>query len=89
MTFANFRRHFCLSQLGGGGLLLASIGQRPGVLASAKHRMDSHTENCPIQNDNSAKVGKLYLRVWTEIIPSKEGLLIDRRGGLGLLKIPL
>lgn len=59
------------------------------MLASAKHRMDSHTENCPIQNDNSAKVGKLYLRVWTEIIPSKEGLLIDRRGGLGLLKIPL
>ena len=55
------------------------VDMRDAAKHSAKHRIDPTTENYPTHNDNRAKVGKLWLRVWRETVPSKEGVLIDRR----------
>lgn len=51
-TFGDVWRHFELSQLGGGGLLLASIGYRPRMVPNALPctRCPPYTKNCPAPN---------------------------------------
>ena len=75
-----FWRHFCLPHLGRRKITsIYWVDMRDAAKHSAKHRIDPTTENYPTHHDNRAKVGKLWLRVWREIVPSKEGVLIDRR----------
>lgn len=49
------------------------VDVRDAAKHSAKHRVDPTTENSSTQNDNRAKVGRLWPRVWREIYHLRKG----------------
>ena len=65
-TFGNARRHFCLSQFGGGGegLPLASGEYKPAILVldPIMHRIPPTIKTESIIHVNSNEIGKAYSR---------------------------
>ena len=49
------------------------VDMRDTAKHSAKHRVDPTTENSSTQNDNRAKVGRLWPTVWREICHLRKG----------------